>query len=103
MKELPIPTKVRVGDKLYSVEVVEAMREKHLMGSVCYALQHITLAKTSTRTGKQFTPAQRSETFWHELVHAILYEMGHRLYSNEKFVDAFAKRLDKAIRTAEFE
>jgi hypothetical protein len=42
------------------------------------------------------------ETFWHEVVHAILYEMDSRLFSNERFVDTFAKHLSSAIRSARF-
>jgi hypothetical protein len=43
------------------------------------------------------------DTFWHELVHAILNDMGeHTLNKDEKFVTGFANRLTKAIKSARF-
>jgi len=42
----------------------------------------------------------RAETFWHETVHAILYDMEHKLWRNEKFVTEFSKRLNQVIHTA---
>jgi hypothetical protein len=44
-----------------------------------------------------------TDTFWHELVHAILNDMGEDLLNNnEKFVTGFANRLTKAIQSARF-
>jgi hypothetical protein len=40
--------------------------------------------------------------FWHEITHAILHDMGHPLWADEKFVSAFSKRLNQAIQTARF-
>jgi hypothetical protein len=43
------------------------------------------------------------ETFWHELVHAILVDMGEfKLNKREDFVEEFAKRLAKAIKSARY-
>ena len=41
-------------------------------------------------------------TFWHEMTHAILFEMEHPLARNEPFVTRFAKLLSAAIDSAEF-
>jgi hypothetical protein len=46
------------------------------------------------------TPKTISETFWHEAVHAILYEMGHELWDNEKFVIEFSRKLNQLVWTA---
>jgi len=101
---MQIPKKVKVGDKWYSVEVVEAMVEKNLMGKVYYPEQKIKIGLASTQTGKKFAPTDVNDTFWHELVHAILDDMGYdTLNRNERFVTGFAKRLNKAIETARFE
>ena len=41
------------------------------------------------------------ETFYHELVHIILYHAGeHELRNNEKFVDVFSGLLHQALTTA---
>ena len=101
---MKIPKKLRVGDKWYSVEVVEAMVEKGFMGKVYYPEQKIRIGLASTQTGKKFATTDVNDTFWHELVHAILNDMGYdTLNRNEKFVTGFAKRLNKAIETARFE
>jgi len=44
--------------------------------------------------------AQRSETFWHEVTHAILHDMKDPHWNDEKFVTAFSKRLNQVINTA---
>ena len=49
-----------------------------------------------------YPKAMRSETFWHELTHAILEDMGHSQALDEKFVTEFSQRLDQAIRSAKF-
>ena len=98
----PIPHRIRVGDKLYSVDIVETMRGKREMGRVWYDAKRIEVGEKSNITGRSYTPDQVHNTFWHELVHAVLYEMGTNLYSNEKFVTDFANHLAKAIRSARF-
>ena len=101
---MQLPKKIRVGNKWYSVEVVEAMVEKGYMGKVYYPEQKIKIGLTSTQTGKKFKSADVHDTFWHEVVHAILEDMGYEtLNRNERFVTGFAKRLNKAIETARFE
>jgi hypothetical protein len=50
--------------------------------------------------GKNRTTAQRSETFWHEVTHAILHDMKDPRWNDEKFVTAFSKRLNQVINTA---
>lgn len=99
----PIPRKMRVGNKQYSVEIVEAMLEKKRMGQVHYPSQTIKLGVRSNVTNKPYSEAVRQETFWHEVTHAILHDMGRdTLNRDERFVTEFAHRLAKAIRTARF-
>ena len=83
------------------MEVIEAMIDKTYMGRVHYDAQHIRIG-TRNHTGKPFTKHEVGDTFWHELTHAILYDMGCKLTHNEKFVTEFADRLDQAIKTAKF-
>jgi hypothetical protein len=52
--------------------------------------------------GKKVDAAERSDTFWHELTHAILRDMGSHLTYDERFVERFATRLNKAINSAKF-
>jgi hypothetical protein len=61
----------------------------------------IDVAKQDVR-GNRYDKDERSETFWHEITHAILHDMKNQLSYNEKFVTAFSQRLDQAIKTARF-
>jgi len=103
VKHRQIPRKMRVGSRTYSVEVVEAMIEKNLMGRTYYPDRNIKIGLKSNSTGRVYRPSEVHDTFWHEVVHAILHDMGEdSLNRNERFVTRFANRLTKAIETARF-
>jgi hypothetical protein len=99
---MQLPKKIKVGARWYAVETVKTMKRKALMGHVYYGTGAIEVATTSNITNKRYSQAEISDTFWHELTHAILYEMGSYLYKNEKFVRQFASSLTEAINTAKF-
>lgn len=99
---MQLPRKIKVGDRWYSVEIVETMQRRAQMGCVYYGSGIVEIATKSNTTNKPYSKAEVSDTFWHELTHAILYDMGSTLYKNEKFVSRFANRLSKAIHTARF-
>jgi hypothetical protein len=100
---MKLPRKVRVGNKHYSVEIVEAMAQRGRMGDVNYPTKCITIGQRSNVTGRVYKPEAIADTFWHELTHAILEDMGmDTLNKNERFVTGFANRLTKAIQTARF-
>ena len=85
------------------MEVIEAMIDKSYVGRVYYDARHIRIG-TRDHLGKPFTRHEVGDTFWHEVVHTILRDMGeHRLNSNEAFVTKFVNRLTEAINTAKFE
>jgi CYTH domain-containing protein len=48
------------------------------------------------------TPKKMAESFWHEVTHAVLFDMKDPRWDDEKFVTAFSKRLTQVIHTAEF-
>lgn len=101
--KIPIPKRLRIGNKDYSIEVVEAMLDKRLAGEVNYHERLIQVGMRNGRTGRLFDPSFVQDTFWHELVHAILDDMDEdTLNRDEKFVTEFASRLARAIRTARF-
>jgi len=97
-----IPIRIRVGTKMYSVDVVESMRRKNTMGRTYYDMERIEVAKRSNVTGRTYTEDEVNDTFWHELVHAVLYDMNSRLHDDERFVTEFAARLATAIKSAKF-
>ena len=99
---MSLPKKVKVGNRWYSVEVVEAMRDKSIMGRVNYTDRTIELGKR-THHGVPFKLSALHETFWHELTHAILDNMNRtELNNDENFVEEFSTRLAKAIQSARF-
>ncbi len=97
-----IPVRIRVGKQMYSVDVVQSMRRKATMGRTYYDAGRIEIGANSNTTGRKFTDAEIDDTFWHEITHAILYDMGQRLHDNEHFVTEFSGRLAKAIKSAKF-
>jgi hypothetical protein len=97
---MKLPSKIRVGRKKYVIHIVRGLsrsRRGHWSADTS-----IVLSK-NTGLGTAYTPKQMSEAFWHETTHAILHDMNHPLWDNEEFVEAFAKRLNNAIYSAEFE
>ena len=66
------------------------------LGSILPAFKIIRLL------GFNQTPKTISETFWHEVTHAILYDMGDPRWKDEKFVEGFSKRLNEVVHSAKF-
>ena len=100
---MQLPKTIKVGKVTYPVVQPFCLLPPDCAGSVTYG-QTIRVA-FKMRAGGQLTPRserQRSETFWHELTHAILHDMGSKLEANEQFVTEFSKRLNNAIHSAKF-
>lgn len=87
---------------MYSVNQLRTLRPKGIMGEVDYNAHTIKIGQYSSRTGRAFKREELDDTFWHELTHAILYEMDSSLHDNEQFVGQFSRLLTKAINSAEF-
>ena len=98
-----IPRKMRIGSKQYSIEILETMKEKRVMGRISYTARTIKLGRRSNVTSRKFTNDEVQESFWHEVIHGILHDMGRdTLNRSEQFVNGFAHRLTKAIKSASF-
>jgi hypothetical protein len=100
---MQLPTTIKVGKTRYPVVQPFCLLPPDCAGSVTYG-QTIRVAH-KMRVGGRITARserQRSETFWHELTHAILHDMGSKLEANEQFVTEFSKRLNNAIHSAKF-
>jgi len=97
-----IPKSITVGKKQYDVKIIKKMMREGMMGSTNYKEKVIQVATHSNVYGTRFKKEEISDTFWHELTHAILKDMGSDLENNESFVSAFSKRLNNAILSARF-
>ena len=100
---MKVPTKIKIGKKNYNVHQVKHMDKKGIMGAVNYNAGYIFLATHSNVRGVRFKKEEIADTFWHEMTHAILKDMGSKLESDEKFVTAFSERLTNAILSARFD
>lgn len=87
-----IPKTVKVGNNNYWVH--KKPRDKQKFGRIYYGTRAIVI--------NQRSPAEDRNTFWHELTHAILYEMNNGLCHDETFVTEFADKLNGAINSARF-
>jgi hypothetical protein len=97
-----IPKKFRLGRSTYTVRTQPVMGSPPGAMAELDLLKHqITLAKKSSFTRRVFKREEVSDSFWHEVTHAILHDMGHPQWNDERFVTAFANRLNQVINTAE--
>jgi hypothetical protein len=97
------PKKIRIGKRWYTVAVKDRLRPKGQMGWVKFPpISRIEIAQRSGITGRSFTALEISDTFWHEVTHAILNDMEHELCLDEAFVEQFSSRLNNAIHSARF-
>lgn len=100
---MKIPKQVTIGKTKIKINQPTSLMvgEQGCRGCFCRKSNEIDVAKKDVR-GYKFDKDERSETFWHELTHAILHDMKNKLSYDEKFVTAFSQRLDQAIKTARF-
>jgi hypothetical protein len=98
-----IPKQVTIGKTKIKIDQPVSLMVRGTPCHGCFdrADNSIDVAKQDVR-GNRYDKDERSETFWHEITHAILHDMKNQLSYNEKFVTAFSQRLDQAIKTAKF-
>lgn len=101
MKYEKIPNNFSVGGQNLEVRRVERC-DDNCVGSCVLAGGYVEVAD---KFGKDETQSDDSKTntFYHELTHAILRTMGEcELNDNEKFVCAFSSFLTEAMKDAYF-
>lgn len=97
---MQIPKEFKLGKKKYTVTTVRHTQPRGTMGKVYYEAARVEVATHSGRDDRSFKHEELADTFWHEVTHAILRDMGHRQWNDEKFVTAFANRLTQVILTS---
>lgn len=101
---MKIPSHIRIGKRWYTVQLKHKLRPLGQMGQVYFPpVRRIEIAKTSSRSGRDYSDIEISDTFWHEVTHAILHDMNHELCLDEPFVVQFASRLNEAIHSVRFQ
>lgn len=96
-----IPRRFKVGVRPHTVRLVRKLAKGETNGRTFLKLGAIELAERNSDGPR--APAAMEATFWHEAVHAILYDMGSALTNDEYFVDALAVRIHQITTTAEFD
>lgn len=94
-----IPSQMQVGKHKYIVRQERIVDNGLCRGQVNIKTKTVMLAERDVH-GHKFSADERYETLFHELTHAVLYEMKSPLTYNEKFVTKFAKLLTDAIVSA---
>ena len=96
-----IPKSFKLGNLPYKVQVTKSVRgPRGSVGRVDYKSRTIDIANVNYWTGAELPDKEISDTFWHEVTHAILENMDHPLYRDERFVTGFANRLNEVVLTA---
>lgn len=96
-----IPKRFKISGKVYTVRRPRYMRKHRTIGRCNPVTRVVHVANGSNVSGRAFGREEVAETFWHEAVHAILYDMEHSLARDEEFVEGFSIRLNELIHTAE--
>lgn len=102
---MEIPKQFRINGKLHKVTVAPGVVRsgaRYVYGDINYTTRDIFVASRHPSTKRLVTDRYKAHTFWHEVTHAILNDMGHKLEGNEDFVDNFARRLNDVVHTAKF-
>jgi|ERR1035437_4082623 hypothetical protein len=93
-----IPKSFRIRGVKHTVHIARTLKPK-AYGRTNPAVGTIELA---THYGYvQRGPIAMAETFWHEVVHCILFDMGDPRWKDETFVVSFSRRLADVVQTAE--
>lgn len=102
IKEVPlqIPASFKLDRRPYLVSLVRHTKPVGTMGSVLYFSRQIEIATHSGVNQREFTREELADTFWHEVTHAILHDMGNKLWRSERFVTEFSRRLTEVVLTA---
>jgi len=94
--KLKIPTKFQVGSSDYKVKIKHVIYSSE-SGQEIYGYQdplNEEIALALTYNSNTLNHKEVFRTFYHELVHAILREMGEEdLNDNERFVEGFSRLL----------
>lgn len=100
-KFIPYPRQIKVGGQRIEVRDVERCDSNNVGEAHTYC-GYIEIAHKFNKDDVQ-SPDSKLNTFYHELVHVVLTNMGENdLNDNEKFVSTFAGFLTEAMADAKF-
>lgn len=96
---MKIPKRIRIGGQVLEVTQPKVIEDGKL-GKCCLGNGYIKIAETFD--GLDQSESSKMNTYWHEVVHAILDTMGHSdLSRDEMFVCSFAGFLTECVYSME--
>lgn len=84
---------LRIGKTTYDVTWPYALSPTYVRGRINFTRATIEIAQRTGTPLRKRSNKGLQHTFWHEVVHGILQDMGSRKYRDEYFVDELAKRI----------
>lgn len=99
---IDIPLAYRLGKRRYKVVEVHSIKSARgvsLMGQANFENYTVTIATHNARTKRKYNKGEIANSFLHEMVHTILFDMNHRLNNDERFVCDFSDRLQEALES----
>lgn len=99
---MKIPTRFKIGRRVFTVHQPRKLLDPPAFGRAMLISKEIHVAQEYPRSKFPRKDKDRFHTFWHEVMHAILHDMGSTSYKDEVFVDQLAKRIAGVIHTVEF-
>lgn len=101
--QLPVPKTMIFNGSRYHFHVLP--RDSRYIGYCANGIGSIELYEASPN-GEKLDAATRNKVLWHEITHAVLYQMEHKraaaLNKDEAFVTEFAEILSRAVDSARF-
>jgi hypothetical protein len=93
-----VPVEVRSTDLVSTFELAGCKWEVHLTDEMPTMMGYCDMERNQIKIRAGMMEQASSATFYHELVHAILFTMG-KTQHDEEFVDGFANLLYQFQRT----
>ena len=104
-EHIDVPLAFKLSGKRYKVVEAESLkttRGRSLMGKLEVEKRVVTVALHNASTMRKYDKGEVGNSFLHELTHAILFDMDHKLATDECFVTNFADRLQEALETFKY-
>ena len=102
---IDVPLAFKLSGKRYKVVETDTLKSaggRSLMGKLEVEKKLVTVATHNARTKRKYDKGEVGNSFLHELTHAILFDMDHKLATDECFVTNFADRLQEALATFKY-
>lgn len=104
-KRVKIPSAVTLGSHRFTIRRVSGEALARVAGCPAYGVflpesqEILVIEQSSRRHGPSASLC--TQTYFHELAHAMMWVLGHKDYSNEKVIDQLGHLLKQSHETAE--